>query len=74
MKAGEEMASGRTTEQLVPPFRIGQGYDVHALVEGRPLILGGVKVPVWERVVRAFGCRCAAACIDGRLIGGCRPK
>jgi 2-C-methyl-D-erythritol 2,4-cyclodiphosphate synthase len=27
------------------PFRIGEGWDVHALVEGRPLILGGVKVP-----------------------------
>lgn len=27
------------------PFRIGQGYDVHALVSGRPLILGGVTVP-----------------------------
>lgn len=26
-------------------FRIGQGYDVHRLVEGRPLILGGVTVP-----------------------------
>lgn len=26
-------------------FRIGQGYDVHALVEGRPLILGGVRIP-----------------------------
>ena len=28
--------------------RIGQGYDVHRLVEGRPLVLGGVTVP-WER-------------------------
>ncbi len=27
------------------PFRIGQGYDCHALVEGRPLILGGVEIP-----------------------------
>ena len=27
------------------PFRIGQGYDCHALVEGRPLILGGVTIP-----------------------------
>ncbi len=27
------------------PFRVGQGYDVHQLVEGRPLILGGVLVP-----------------------------
>lgn len=26
-------------------LRIGQGYDVHRLVEGRPLILGGVTVP-----------------------------
>ncbi len=27
------------------PFRIGQGWDVHQLVEGRPLILGGVTIP-----------------------------
>lgn len=26
-------------------FRIGQGYDVHRLTEGRELILGGVKIP-----------------------------
>ena len=26
-------------------FRIGFGYDVHRLVEGRDLILGGVRVP-----------------------------
>lgn len=26
-------------------MRIGQGYDVHKLVEGRELILGGVKIP-----------------------------
>ena len=26
-------------------LRIGQGYDVHRLVEGRDLILGGVKIP-----------------------------
>lgn len=25
-------------------FRIGQGYDLHRLVEGRPLILGGVQI------------------------------
>lgn len=27
------------------PFRIGQGYDCHALVPGRKLIIGGVSVP-----------------------------
>lgn len=26
-------------------FRIGEGWDIHALVEGRKLILGGVHVP-----------------------------
>jgi 2-C-methyl-D-erythritol 2,4-cyclodiphosphate synthase len=28
-----------------PSFRIGIGYDVHRLVTGRPLILGGVHIP-----------------------------
>ncbi|HWX43551.1 MAG TPA: 2-C-methyl-D-erythritol 2,4-cyclodiphosphate synthase [Blastocatellia bacterium] len=27
------------------PFRIGIGYDIHRLVEGRRLILGGVEIP-----------------------------
>ncbi|MDV2582695.1 2-C-methyl-D-erythritol 2,4-cyclodiphosphate synthase [Alkalibacillus haloalkaliphilus] len=26
-------------------FRIGQGFDVHQLVEGRPCIIGGVTIP-----------------------------
>lgn len=26
-------------------FRIGQGFDVHQLVEGRPLIIGGITIP-----------------------------
>lgn len=26
-------------------FRIGQGWDVHVIVPGRPLILGGVTIP-----------------------------
>ncbi|MGA0770043.1 MAG: 2-C-methyl-D-erythritol 2,4-cyclodiphosphate synthase, partial [bacterium] len=25
-------------------WRIGTGFDVHALVEGRPLILGGLEI------------------------------
>lgn len=31
-------------------IRVGQGYDSHALIEGRPLILGGVD---WQE---SFGC------------------
>ncbi|RCX26282.1 MULTISPECIES: 2-C-methyl-D-erythritol 2,4-cyclodiphosphate synthase [Bacillus amyloliquefaciens group] len=26
-------------------FRIGQGFDVHQLTEGRPLIIGGIEIP-----------------------------
>ena len=29
----------------VARFRVGNGFDVHRLVEGRPLLLGGVRVP-----------------------------
>jgi len=29
---------------MTAPFRIGEGWDTHQLVEGRPLILGGVFI------------------------------
>jgi 2-C-methyl-D-erythritol 2,4-cyclodiphosphate synthase len=29
----------------IPNIRIGEGWDIHALVAGRPLMLGGVNVP-----------------------------
>ncbi|MDO5532248.1 2-C-methyl-D-erythritol 4-phosphate cytidylyltransferase [Sutterella sp.] len=49
---GDEMLAGLILEEktmpqtvAVPEIRVGQGYDSHRLVEGRPLILGGVTVP-----------------------------
>lgn len=30
---------------MTPDIKIGHGYDVHRLVEDRPLILGGVNIP-----------------------------
>jgi 2-C-methyl-D-erythritol 2,4-cyclodiphosphate synthase len=30
---------------LALDFRIGQGWDVHRIVAGRPLILGGITIP-----------------------------
>jgi 2-C-methyl-D-erythritol 2,4-cyclodiphosphate synthase len=37
---------GKAPAQLaLPPLRIGQGWDTHALVTGRKLMLGGVHVP-----------------------------
>lgn len=33
------------TAPVAPALRIGNGYDLHRLVEGRPLVLGGVTIP-----------------------------
>jgi 2-C-methyl-D-erythritol 4-phosphate cytidylyltransferase / 2-C-methyl-D-erythritol 2,4-cyclodiphosphate synthase len=33
-----------STAYVAPKIRIGQGFDSHALVPGRPLILGGVRI------------------------------
>ena len=37
--------SGANSRRSAVPFRIGQGCDVHALVPGRKLVLGGVTIP-----------------------------
>jgi 2-C-methyl-D-erythritol 2,4-cyclodiphosphate synthase len=38
-------ADSKRGEGVGAPFRIGEGWDTHALVPGRPLIIGGVTVP-----------------------------
>ena len=42
--AGSDAQPGVAAAVTTIPFRIGQGYDLHVLVEGRPLIIGGVHV------------------------------
>jgi 2-C-methyl-D-erythritol 4-phosphate cytidylyltransferase/2-C-methyl-D-erythritol 2,4-cyclodiphosphate synthase len=37
--------SRKTHMTSTPTFRIGEGWDTHQLVEGRPLVLGGVTIP-----------------------------
>jgi 2-C-methyl-D-erythritol 2,4-cyclodiphosphate synthase len=32
-------------------IRVGQGFDVHQLVEGRPLIIGGIEIPYEKGLV-----------------------
>ena len=54
-QARRRLGEGPSSDGL----RVGMGYDVHALVAGRDLILGGVKVP------HSFG---PAAHSDGDLI------
>ena len=41
----EDLSTMEKVQRKESSIRIGQGYDVHRLVKGRPLILGGVVVP-----------------------------
>lgn len=39
------MTTSAPTPAALPRLRIGEGWDVHALVPGRRLVLGGVEIP-----------------------------
>ena len=41
----EAVLSARARPIMSPQTRIGFGYDIHPLLEGRPLMLGGVSIP-----------------------------
>lgn len=41
----DDLEWARRHEAQVGAMRVGTGYDLHRLVEGRPLILGGVRIP-----------------------------
>jgi 2-C-methyl-D-erythritol 4-phosphate cytidylyltransferase / 2-C-methyl-D-erythritol 2,4-cyclodiphosphate synthase len=43
--ARAEAVLGAARQAPSSTMRIGTGYDLHRLVEGRPLILGGVRIP-----------------------------
>ncbi len=52
----EEMDSNPQTlsrRSKAPDFRIGQGYDIHRLVAGRRLVLGGEEIP-YERGLEGY--------------------
>ncbi|MEO8076504.1 MAG: 2-C-methyl-D-erythritol 4-phosphate cytidylyltransferase [Acidobacteriota bacterium] len=40
-----DLETARQNARPMAPARIGAGYDLHRLVEGRPLLLGGVLIP-----------------------------
>ena len=39
------MTADKSSTPSFPSFRIGEGWDCHALVPGRKLIIGGVEIP-----------------------------
>lgn len=50
-------------------FRIGHGYDVHRLVEGRPLILGGVRIPFEKGLLGHSDADCLLHAIMDAVLG-----
>ena len=50
-------------------MRIGHGYDVHALAEGRDLILGGVKIPFEKGLLGHSDADVLAHAIADALLG-----
>ena len=53
-------------------MRIGHGYDVHALVEGRALILGGVEIPHERGLLGHSDADVLAHAISDALLGAAR--
>jgi len=51
-------------------FRVGQGYDVHRLVEERPLILGGVEIPHDKGLLGHSDADALLHAITDALLGG----
>ena len=52
-------------------MRIGHGYDVHRLVEGRRLILGGVEVPFDKGLLGHSDADVLTHAVMDALLGAC---
>ena len=51
------------------PFRIGQGYDIHRLVRGRKLVLGGIKIPFKKGLEGHSDADCLTHAIADAILG-----
>lgn len=54
----------------MPELRIGEGWDIHALVEGRPLMLGGVHIPHDKGLLGHSDADALLHAITDALLGG----
>lgn len=52
------------------PYRIGQGYDVHALAPGRRLILGGVHIPHHQGLLGHSDADALLHAVTDAILGG----
>lgn len=53
----------------LPPIRVGHGYDVHRLVEGRRLILGGCDIPFEKGLLGHSDADVLAHAVSDALLG-----
>lgn len=53
-----------------PALRIGEGWDTHALVTGRPLVLGGITVPHTHGLLGHSDADALLHAITDALLGG----
>ncbi len=67
MSKGAIMAGG----VKMPEFRVGNGYDVHKLTEGRKLILGGVEIPYNKGLLGHSDADALVHSIMDALLGAC---
>ncbi len=51
-------------------LRIGEGWDIHRLVEGRPLILGGVQIPYEKGLLGHSDADALLHAITDAILGG----
>lgn len=55
-------------------LRIGNGYDVHQLVAGRPLIMGGVEIPYEKGLLGHSDADVLIHAIMDALLGACSER
>lgn len=55
-------------------FRVGNGYDVHKLVDGRKLILGGVEIPYDKGLLGHSDADVLVHAIIDALLGACGKR
>ena len=64
------MTTAPTTLPPLPALRVGEGWDTHALVTGRPLILGGVAIPHSHGLLGHSDADALLHAITDALLGG----
>ena len=57
------------TQKEALSMRIGHGYDVHRLTEGRPLIIGGVRIPYEKGLLGHSDADVLAHAVSDALLG-----